>query len=410
MKFRPSLWEQVVSFEALCRAARRAALGKRRVAGVARWMADLEPNALRLERELRAGTWRPGRATTFRIHDPKTRTITAAPFEDRVVHHALMDALEPRLERRMLHESFACRRGKGTHRALEHARRLLRRHGWFLKLDVARCFDSIPHDVALACLARVVREPRALELAGRIVRASGREGRGLPIGNLTSQWLANLVLDRLDHFVKEQLRVPGYVRYMDDFVLFADEKAPLAAWHDEVAGFLAQRLGLELKQRATLLAPARQGLPFLGWRLYRGTTRLRPQNLRRTRARLRRRVWEHRTGRIDDQRLLASVASVMEHLRHGRSAGLRRRLCEEVAGALSAPRPRSGSRAAGAANRVNRGGSFDNAAANARSANRNNNTPSNADDNLGVRPAKAPHRPIVSATGEPLPGTVSQRP
>ncbi len=131
-----NLWPEIVSFGNLVRAARRAALGKRDVAGVARFLADLEPNVLRLQRELEAGTWAPGRAFTFEIHDPKTRTITAAPFADRVVHHALIDVLEPRLERRMLFESFACRRGKGTHRALAHG--LVRRYPWFLKLDVTR--------------------------------------------------------------------------------------------------------------------------------------------------------------------------------------------------------------------------------------------------------------------------------
>ncbi len=405
MRGRPGLWAEIAAFRPLCRAARRAARGKRRVLGVARWMADLEPNALRLERSLGDGSWRPARPTTFVIHDPKTRTITAAPFGDRVVHHALMDALEPHLERRMMFESFACRRGKGTHRALGHARRLLRRHGWFLKLDIARCFDSIDHGVALAALSRVIADARALELAERIVSAGGKEGRGLPIGNLTSQWLANLVLDRLDHFVKEELRVPGYVRYMDDFVLFADEKAALRGWYGDVAGFLAEHLKLDLKDRATLLAPARQGLPFLGWRTYRRMTRLRPENLRRVRARLWARAAEHRAGRIDDARLAASVASVMEHLRHGRSPGLRRRLSEELGAPSDAPCSSVRRRAPGSANRVNRGGSFNNTAQNARSANRNNDTPTNANRNLGVRPAKAAHRPIVPETGERLPGS-----
>jgi hypothetical protein len=108
----------------------------------------------------RAGDWRPGRAFTFEIHDPKLRTITAAPFRDRVVHHAVMDVLEPVLERRMIDASLACRRGKGTHAALLHARRLVRRHAWFLKMDVARCFDSLRHDVVLSTLARAVKDAR----------------------------------------------------------------------------------------------------------------------------------------------------------------------------------------------------------------------------------------------------------
>ncbi|MCP3920023.1 MAG: RNA-dependent DNA polymerase [bacterium] len=320
------LWDEVASFENLRRAAQRAARGKRRVAGVARFLADLEPELLALQRELRSGQWRPGSPTTFRIHDPKERTITAAPLRDRVVHHALIDVLEPVLERRMVDASFACRRGKGTHAALARARRLVRRHEWFLKLDIARCFDSLDHGVVLDCLARVVKDRPVLELARTIVATD--RGVGLPIGSLTSQWFANLVLDRLDHFVLEDLRVGGYVRYMDDFVLFGDDRAALRRAHDAVARFVEHELRLRLKDRATILAPTREGLPFLGWRLYRGTTRLRPGNLRRIRARLRHRRWEHRTGQITETELAASVRSVAEHLRHGSTLALRRRLFE----------------------------------------------------------------------------------
>lgn len=393
------LWDEIAAFEPLCRAARRAAAGKRRVRSIARWLAELEPNVLRLERELRAGVWRPGRPTTFTIHDPKTRTITAAPFEDRVVHHALMDRLEPLFEERMIEASFACRKGKGTHAALRRARRLVRRHERFLKLDVRRCFDSLDHDVALDSMRAVVSDERVLALCERIVRSGGESGRGLPIGNLTSQWLANLILNRLDHFVTGELRVPGYLRYMDDFVLFSDSATELRRAQRDVAAFLATRLRLELKERATIHAPASQGLPFLGWRIYRGTTRLRPANLRRMRARLRHRAWEHRSGRIGEERFHAAVRSAMEHLRHGNTLSLRRGWIEDLR--ARAPERRSlevfeRGRAIGAAHRVNRGGSFNDTAVNARSANRNDTTPSNADNDLGVRPAKAPHRQTAS--------------
>lgn len=320
-----NLWPSIVSFQSLRRAALRASLGKRRIAGVARFLADLEPNVLRLQRELEEGHWQPSPAYTFEIHDPKTRTITAAPFADRVVHHALIDVLEPHLERRMLHESFACRTGKGTHRALIHARQLVRRHAWFLKLDVRKCFESLDHVVVLESFDRVVKDRRALDLLGRIVRSGGRDGIGLPIGNLTSQWSCNLVLDGLDHHVKEVLRIPGYVRYMDDFALFADDKERLAVAHGEVRAFLEERLRLRLKQEATVFAPATEGLPFLGWRIYRRTTRLRPTNLRRLRARMRHRLRERRVGLIDDVQLLATLRSLTEHLRHGSTLQLRRR-------------------------------------------------------------------------------------
>ncbi|MEM7310735.1 MAG: RNA-directed DNA polymerase [Planctomycetota bacterium] len=153
----------------------------------------------------------------------------------------------------------------------------------------------------------------------------GGDGRrGLPIGNLSSQWFANLVLDRVDHFVQEQLRIGGYVRYMDDFVLFADAQGALAHAHREIEAFVYGRLRLRLKERATILAPAREGLPFLGWRLYRGTTRLRPANLRRTRRRLGRRLAGSRAGWIDERQLAAAVRSVTEHLRHGDTRSRRR--------------------------------------------------------------------------------------
>lgn len=123
-----SVWETIVSFDNLCSAAIAAARGKRTVRGVARFMERLEPEVLQLQRELRSDSYRPGASTTFVVHDPKTREITAAPFRDRVVHHALIDPLEPWLDRRMIAHSYACRRGRGQHRALGRATRLLRGH------------------------------------------------------------------------------------------------------------------------------------------------------------------------------------------------------------------------------------------------------------------------------------------
>lgn len=318
-------WSEITSFANICRAARRAALGQRRVRGTARFIERLEFEALQLERELRSGEWRPAQPTTFTIHDPKERVITAAPFRDRVVHHALIDPLEERFDASLVAETFACRRGKGTHAAIAHARSLVRRHRYFLKLDIQKCFDSIDHGVVLDTLAPLGLEPEVMDLCERVLAgADGKLGIGLPIGNLTSQWFANLVLGRIDRLVLGELGMSGYLRYMDDFALFGEDKRALKEAHGAIEAFVRGELRLALKSRATILAPLSEGLPFLGWRLHPGTQRIRPKNLRRMRRRLKHRAWERRTGRIEDVVFVAALRSAAVHLAHGDTLDLRR--------------------------------------------------------------------------------------
>jgi len=317
------VWNDITSFANLRRAARRAARGKRQVKGVARFLLREEPELLALQRELGDGSWRPGRPATFVIRDPKERVITAAPFRDRVVHHALIDPLEPLLDACLLPHAFACRRGKGQHRAVPQAQALLRQHAWFLKMDVAKFFPSLAHDVVLATVDALVADARTRALFSAIVRGGGAAECGLPIGHLTSQWLANLVLGRLDAFVVCELRAGGYVRYMDDFVVFGASKRELRAAHDAIVVRLAA-LRLAPKARATMLAPGHVGLPYLGWRIYRGTVRVRPENLRRSRRRIATREAQWRRGLLDERQLADAVRSVIAHLRHGSTLALRR--------------------------------------------------------------------------------------
>jgi RNA-directed DNA polymerase len=165
-----NLWPEVVSFRGLLAAADRAARGKRTAASVARFLERAEPEALALQRELRGGVWRPGRGARFTIRDPKTREITVVPFRDQVVHHALIAPLEPVFERRMIADSYACRRGKGAHAALRRARGFVRRFGWFLKLDVRSFFASLEHGVVRESLGRIVKDRRVLDLGATVLR------------------------------------------------------------------------------------------------------------------------------------------------------------------------------------------------------------------------------------------------
>lgn len=234
MKRQGHLWERLISFEGLLAAAEKACKGKRFRPPVAAFHFDLERHLWRLHQELADKTYRPGPYRTFFIHEPKRRQISAAPYRDRVVHHALTRVLEPIFERSFVHDSYACRKGKGTHAAVRRSQEFARRHRYVLKADIRKFFPSIDHAILKALLARKVKDPHVLWLAGLLIDGSNpQEGvcdwfagddlfapaqrcRGLPIGNQTSQFFANVYLDPLDHFVKERLEIEGYTRYVDD--------------------------------------------------------------------------------------------------------------------------------------------------------------------------------------------------
>ena len=191
--------------------------------------------------ELEHDTFRVGNYHQFTIHDPKERLITAPCFRERVLHHAIFNLCEPILERHLIADTFACRVGKGWLVALERAQRFAGRHRFFLKLDIRKYFDSIAHAILLARLGRLFKDRRLLHLFERIIESySTPPGRGVPIGSLTSQHFGNFYLASLDRWVKERLRVRGYVRYMDDFALWADTSCALKIHLSEVGNFLGK--------------------------------------------------------------------------------------------------------------------------------------------------------------------------
>ena len=267
------MFDRIASFDALCAAALRAAAGKRRrVPGPAVFLANLETEVLGLERELRAGTWRPGGYVSFEVRAPKRRVISAAPFRDRVVHHALHAVTAPLFECGFIEHSYANRSAKGTHRAVARYERLRDRHRYVLRGDVYRYFPAIDHEILKTDVRRRIRCRRTLGLLDLIVDGSNPQEpvhlyypgddlftpyerrRGLPIGNLTSQLFANVYLDRFDHFVTEILRAP-YLRYVDDFALFADDPRRLEAWRARAGAFLARRR-LSFHPKKTYVAPS----------------------------------------------------------------------------------------------------------------------------------------------------------
>lgn len=338
------MFDQIANFQALCDAAQKAAKGKRRKPGVAAFLANLEPNVLRLERELQEGSWRPGRYTVIQVREPKPRRVSAAPFRDRVVHHALCAVVAPLLMRGFIDDSYANRIGKGTHRAVARYEQYRNRYAWCLRCDIYRYFPAIDHAILKADFRRRIRCERTLALMDAIVDGSNPQEpvhryfpgddlftpferrRGLPIGNLTSQLFANLYLDRLDHYVKEVLRVPGYLRYVDDFALFGNDPKEIEHWRCELDRFLIGRR-LSLHPRKTTLVARTELIEFLGFVLMPdGRRRLPDENVQRFRNRLRGLRDRYRIGGASRDEIVASVNGWIGHAMHANTWRLRHTL------------------------------------------------------------------------------------
>jgi RNA-directed DNA polymerase len=350
MESHANLWPRVTSFENLYEAFRRARKGKRGRPDVAAFEFDLEGNLLALQRELETERYRPGRYRHFRVHEPTERKISAAPFRDRVVHHALCRVIEPLFDRVFLPHSFANRVGKGTHAALGRCRSLMRRHPWVLKADVSKFFPSVDHEILLVLLAKRIRCRPTQRLAGLIL-ASGagvladeyrmtwfpgdtllsplERSRGLPIGNLTSQFWANVYLHELDRFVVRDLGWDAYVRYVDAVLLFGDDKPALHAARARIEARLAS-LRLTLHPKKTRVFPVRAGVPFLGFVHTPRGARLRRDAVKRFLRRMRRYQRAFAAGELSLARLRASIQAWSAHAAHGQTYRLREALLDRL--------------------------------------------------------------------------------
>ena len=347
MKTYGSLYPQVCDFENLLRAARRAARGKKKRPDVAEFLFDLEPNVLRLRTELLERTYQPGPYHQFAITDPKPRVISAAPFRDRVVHHALCRVVEPLFDRSFIYDSYACRVGKGTHRALDRFTHFARRFPYVLKSDIRLFFPNVDHQILCGLLKRKLRDEAIMWLVNRILRTGTEQqgrltyfpgdnlftplcrSRGLPIGNLTSQFWANVYLDPLDHFVREELRVEGYVRYCDDFAIFGKAKRELAEIKAAVQSFV-RSLRLTLHPTKSMVYPTQGGVAFLGFKVFPDHRLLLRGSVRRFRRRAGKLQRDYETGRVSAEHITRSVQAWVAHAAHGDTYHLRERLLGEL--------------------------------------------------------------------------------
>lgn len=337
-------FEEIASWKNLLYAYHKAACGKRRKENAARFEHQLADHLLALQNELRTRAYRPGPYVSFFISDPKKRLISAAPFRDRVVHHALCNVIEPWFERRFISDSYANRKGKGTHRALDRLQQFSRSYRFVLRMDIVQHFPSIDHQILMNILARVIVEEDILWLVGRILE-SGKgilekeytmvwfpgddlftplRPRGLPIGNLTSQFWSNCYLDPFDHFVKRELSCGAYLRYVDDFALFSDSKRQLWHWKMNIIERLA-KFRLKIHNQAQV-APVTSGIPWLGFIVYPTHRRLKARKVTHFNRHLRKRWKSYCKGQITFAEFDTTVQGWINHARYGDTWRLRRHL------------------------------------------------------------------------------------
>ncbi len=283
------LWEGVTSFSRLIRCFYRAASAKFDREYVLRNYADLETQTLKTREDLLQERYEWGIYRRFWVLDPKLRQIESAPFRDRVVHHAIQEALEPIFDAGFYDHSYACRPGRGTHRAVKQLREWIGNHPdyHYLQMDVSRFFPSIDRRTLFGLIERKVADARLLRLLESLIMTAPGGEVGIPIGNLTSQLFANIYLDPLDQFIKRKLRVPLYVRYMDDLVLLSPNRVSLDTLRKEVTQFTQTCLKLHFHPHKVAFGRAREGITFVGYRAYPWKISVKGKSLRRFRTRMR---------------------------------------------------------------------------------------------------------------------------
>ncbi len=335
------IYPSITDFQNLLQAARKAQKGKRYRDSTLAFNFNLERNLLRLQEELENRCYEPGPYRDFIVADSKKRLISATPYRDRVIHHAVMNVIEAPLDRAFIFDSYACRKGKGTHAALLRFRRFFKRYKYVLKCDIRKYFQSMDHDILTAALERRIGDRDTLWLLGKIVASRdfnvtapvihypgddlltpAIRRRGIPVGNLTSQFFANAYLDGFDHWLKEELCVGPYLRYVDDFCVFGDDKADLNDILVKMKDYLGG-LRLTLHPGKSRIYTAKEGVEFLGFRHLPDRVRVRKENTRRFKARMKRLQRDYAAGRIPLERVGQSIISWVAHASYADSYRLR---------------------------------------------------------------------------------------
>jgi retron-type reverse transcriptase len=349
MKRHYNLYHEIYSWKNLLYAWKRARKGKRLHISASLFECHLDEELTQLRASLLDESYISAGYTSFTVHEPKRRKISAAPFRDRVVHHALCNILVPIFERKFIYDSYANRVGKGTHAALDRCTYFMRRYPYVLPCDIQQFFPAIDHEILKSRLAAVIGDTQVLRLCGKIIDSgkgildseyrprffpgddlfASLRPRGLPIGNLTSQFWANVYLNPLDQFIKRNLKCTAYVRYVDDFLLFANDLPTLNHWKVAIIDFLVH-LRLTIHENRSHAQEINNGIPFLGFTIFPEHRRLRRSKGISYRRHLGTLYRNYRSQRASRKDMDVSVRAWIGHAQHGDTWGLRTRMFEKI--------------------------------------------------------------------------------
>ena len=335
-----TLFDDICSYDHLAEAFLRAKRGKRKKPYVKEFAKDFPERIQLLSDELKYGLYRPEHLKTFVITDPKTRVISKSAFRDRVVHHAIHRIIEPLFERVFIHDSYANRKNKGVHKALNRFRVFVRRVSknntapcFVLKCDIRKYFDTVDHALLIAIIARRIQDERLLSLIRIILQNHERNGpgKGMPLGNLTSQFFANVYLNELDQFVKHELKIKEYIRYVDDFVIVGTSTAQLERYRAVIEEFLEQKLTLRLHLQKSRIYELTRGVDFVGYRVFPNHTLLRKRNIKRIIRKAANIQSLLHSGELDFEEAQRKLAGWFGYAKHANTAYLQSGIRDKIA-------------------------------------------------------------------------------
>jgi len=343
MKTYNNLYDKLCSYDNLMKAFKKARKGKSKKWYVNRFENNLENNLLQLKYELETLTYYPKLLKRFIIRDPKTRVIHASHFRDRIVHHALCNVIEPIFDKTFIYDSYANRKRKGTHAGLkrfDYFKRKVSQNGklvrnakdnnmvvaYVLKADIKHYFDTVDHDILINIIKRKIKDESIIWLIQKILDNHDFKilNKGMPIGNLTSQFFANVYLNELDYFIKHKLKAKYYLRYVDDFVILHRSKEALEDYKIQINEFL-KTIKLELHPEKSRVIPLHNCVSLLGFRIFYHYKLPRKSNIRKFERKMVDLIGKYKRGKIDKEKLMESIEGWCAYARHGNTYKFRKK-------------------------------------------------------------------------------------